>query len=463
MRCPACLIRNSVRVYGRRWFRLPGPLIIIDRQIKLTSFIVSKNNHRLKKVFKNKKGRFVRFRRGQSAEKEMVLMLHIAPIPVTPFSSPPLRRHRCPPPMAASASHQPKSAPVVLGCGAVGADYLATVASFPNPDDKIRSLALKVQGGGNAGNALTGAARLGLSPRIISKVSDDALGRNILKELQDDGVDTSYMTVAEEGNSPFTYIIVDNQTKTRTCIHTPGYPPMTPEELTKENLFAALHGVDMVYFDVRLHETALLVAEEASQRKIPILIDAEKKRDGLDELLNFASYVVCSAKFPQAWTGASSTPVGLVHMLLRLPNIKFVIVTRGEKGCLMLERSMTDASETEETDVEDLLESLEQKVDLNSSLPKCIASKSNLRISADGVGSMSGRLLLGTAESILSEELIDTTGAGDAFIGAVLYGLCTGMPVEKMLPFAAQVAACGCRALGARAGLPHLTDPRLFV
>lgn len=395
----------------------------------------------------------------------MVVMLHIAPIPVTPSSPHPLRRHRCPPPMAASASasQQPKAATVVLGCGAVGADYLATVASFPNPDDKIRSLALKVQGGGNAGNALTGAARLGLSPRIISKVSNDALGRNILKELQDDGVDTSYMTVAEEGNSPFTYIIVDNQTKTRTCIHTPGYPPMIPEELTKENLFAALHGVDMVYFDVRLHETALLVAEEASQRKIPILIDAEKKRDGLDELLNFASYVVCSANFPQAWTGASSTPVALVHMLLRLPNIKFVIVTRGEKGCLMLERSMTDASETEETDVEDLLESLEKKVDLNSILPKCTASKSNLRISADGVGSISGRLLLGTAESIPSEDLIDTTGAGDAFIGAVLYGLCTGMPVEKMLPFAAQVAACGCRALGARAGLPHLTDPRLSI
>ncbi|XP_037467672.1 sulfofructose kinase-like [Triticum dicoccoides] len=393
----------------------------------------------------------------------MLTLLHIPPLPINPPSSPPPRRRRCPPPMAAFASAPQQSKPLVLGCGAVSVDYLATVASFPNPDDKIRSLALKVEGGGNAGNALTGAARLGLSPRIISKASNDALGKNILKELQDDGVDTSYMTIADEGNSPFTYIIVDNQTKTRTCIHTPGYPPMKPEELTKENLLAALHGVDMVYFDVRLHETALLVAEEASQRKIPILVDAEKKREGLDDLLNFASYVVCSAKFPQAWTGASSTPVALVHMLLRLPNLKFVIVTRGEKGCLMLERSMTDASETEETDVEDLLESLEQKVDLSSSMAKCVASKSNLRISADGVGSMSGRLLLGTAEAIPSEELIDTTGAGDAFIGAVLYGLCTGMPVEKMLPFAAQVAACGCRALGARTGLPHLTDPRLSL
>jgi len=39
---------------------------------------------------------------------------------------------------------------------------------------------------------------------------------------------------------------------------------------------------------------------QASQRKIPILIDAARKREQLDELLNFASYIVWSAKFPQS-------------------------------------------------------------------------------------------------------------------------------------------------------------------
>ncbi|PHT58183.1 hypothetical protein CQW23_00546 [Capsicum baccatum] len=39
--------------------------------------------------------------------------------------------------------------------------------------------------------------------------------------------------------------------------------------------------------------------------------------------------------------------------------------------------------------------------------------------------------------------------------------LCTNMPPERMLTFASQVAGIGCRALGARAGLPHITDPRL--
>lgn len=41
---------------------------------------------------------------------------------------------------------------------------------------------------------------------------------------------------------------------------------------------------------------------------------------------------------------------------------------------------------------------------------------------AKGIGTVSGKLLLGTAEKIPPSELVDTTGAGDAFIGAVLYG-----------------------------------------
>lgn len=47
-----------------------------------------------------------------------------------------------------------------------------------------------------------------------------------------------------------------------------------------------------------------------------------------------------------------------------------------------------------------------------------------MRLSADGIGTVNGRLLLGTAESIPPSELVDTTGAGDAFVGAVLYGMC---------------------------------------
>ncbi|KAG4186476.1 hypothetical protein ERO13_A08G046100v2 [Gossypium hirsutum] len=349
---------------------------------------------------------------------------------------------------------------IVLGCGSVGVDFLASVASYPKPDDKIRSTSLKVQGGGNAGNALTCVARLGLNPRLISKVANDAQGKSILEELESDGVNTSFFIVSEEGNSPFTYIIVDNETKTRTCIHTPGYPPLIPDELSQSQLLSALDGANMVYFDGRLYETALIIAKEAACKNIPILVDAEREREGLDDLLNFASYAICSARFPQAWTKAPSLPSALLSMLLRLPNLKFVIVTLGEDGCIMLERSVNGGSDAEEIDIHGLLESLKQRKDESKTIPTCISSVVT-NLSANGIGTVFGRLFIGTAEKIPPSELVDTTGAGDAFIGAVVYALCAGMPPEKMLPFAAQVAASGCRALGARTGLPHRTDPRL--
>ncbi|XVE78019.1 hypothetical protein DITRI_Ditri13aG0110500 [Diplodiscus trichospermus] len=265
---------------------------------------------------------------------------------------------------------------IVLGCGSVSVDFLATVASYPNPDDKIRSTSFKVQGGGNAGNALTCTARLGLNPRLISKVASDAQGKSILEELEADGVNTSFFIVSEEGNSPFTYVIVDNQTKTRTCIHTPGYPPLIPEELSQSSLLSAVNGANMVYFDGRLHETALVIAKEAASKNIPILVEAERKREGLDDLLSFASYAICSAKFPQAWTGAPSVPSALLSMLLRLPNLKFVIVTLGEDGCIMMERSVDGASDAEEMDVQSLLESLKERKDESKTIPTCISSLS---------------------------------------------------------------------------------------
>ncbi|KAH0645847.1 hypothetical protein KY284_033731 [Solanum tuberosum] len=79
----------------------------------------------------------------------------------------------------------------------VALDYLVTVDSYPKPDDKIRCTSFQVQGGGSTGNAMTCAARLGLTPRIISKVADDSQGKRILDELEADDIDTSFIVVSQ--------------------------------------------------------------------------------------------------------------------------------------------------------------------------------------------------------------------------------------------------------------------------
>uniref|UniRef100_A0A803LAE2 Carbohydrate kinase PfkB domain-containing protein n=1 Tax=Chenopodium quinoa TaxID=63459 RepID=A0A803LAE2_CHEQI len=362
--------------------------------------------------------------------------------------------------MSAHSSNSPlPDDRIVVGCGGATMDYLLMVDGFPKPDEKIRGTSSKVQGGGNVGNALTCAARLGLRPRIIAKVkvAEDVEGRGILEELEADGVDTSFIVVSEEGRSMYSYVIVDSKMKTRTAIYYPGYPPMTPTDFSGSSLSSALDGANLVYFDGLSLKTALAVAREARRRGIPILVDAEMGEEGFDNLLNMSDYAVCSAKYPQAWTNAPSMATALVAMLIRLPSLKYVIVTLGEEGCIMLQRShKADDAQLEEMNADQCLASLYKKKDSHKTYPTCISSPV-LKLEAPGLGTLSGRLLVGTAERIPHLELVDTTGAGDAFIGAVLYDM---LP-EKMLPFAAQVAAGCCRAFGARTGLPHITEPRL--
>jgi sugar/nucleoside kinase (ribokinase family) len=64
-------------------------------------------------------------------------------------------------------------------------------------------------------------------------------------------------------------------------------------------------------------------------------------------------------------------------------------------------------------------------------------------------------VLLAGASALPQELVVDTTGAGDSFIGSIIYGLVTGLPLDRTLQLGAVVAACKCTALGARPGLPR--------
>ncbi|GIL55508.1 hypothetical protein Vafri_11071 [Volvox africanus] len=127
----------------------------------------------------------------------------------------------------------------------------------------------QTQGGGNCANALTAAARLGLAPTLVTKIGADGLGDGIISELHRDGIDTTHVLRAKGHPSPFTYIIVDRQGGTRTCIHTPG-ATLEPYEMDEQRISSVLEGASLVYFDGRLTEAAVPLARAARLRKIPV-------------------------------------------------------------------------------------------------------------------------------------------------------------------------------------------------
>jgi ribokinase len=60
-------------------------------------------------------------------------------------------------------------------------------------------------------------------------------------------------------------------------------------------------------------------------------------------------------------------------------------------------------------------------------------------------------------------DVVDTTGAGDVYHGAYLYGLLKRWDMRTCMRFASATSALKCRAIGARAGIPTLQEINLLL
>lgn len=325
--------------------------------------------------------------------------------------------------MAATKKKEPPAVPdhlkgkKLLGLGIAAVDFIATVEAYPKPDDKIRSTSLSVMGGGNAANSLTACRRLGVECSLVTKLGQDDNGDLIRKELNSDGVDTS-LCVSKAGlDSPFTYILVDTSTQTRTCIHTPIQEDLLPDELPAD----VLDGVSVVHLDGRNTLAAAALAERANKAKIPVVLDIEKVRPDIEKVLPLADYIITNTQYPQIFKEGASTEEGMAA-LLEHGRAQWVITTLGSEGSQLMRRTADDPKEQ----IKD--PSLKYSAFEDYTIVKCGVHK--------------------------VDKIVDTTGAGDSFIGAMLYGLVSGMPAEKSMLLASFVAATKCSGPGARSALP---------
>lgn len=269
-----------------------------------------------------------------------------------------------------------------------------TTLPLAQPDDKIRSTSLSVMGGGNCANTLTALRRLGMPCSLLAKLGTDSNGGLIRSQLEAEGVDTS-MCVCKEGlSSPFTYIIVDEETNSRTCVHT----PIEEELLVAEVPLDALDGVSCVHCDSRSTLAAIAVAHAANKRGIPVALDFEKDRPHGRELLPLADWIFTNSRYPAIFSpGSASLESGMAD-LLEHGRASFVATTLGEKGSLLMRRAGSS------------------RVD---------AGGSSEHVSCERYqdGEREYEVLRCRAHS--PDKVVDTTGAGDAYIGAMICGECT--------------------------------------
>jgi len=225
--------------------------------------------------------------------------------------------------------------PQVLGIGAACVDLIASVSKYPNPDDKIRSNSFLTVGGGNCANTLVGASRLGLQAAMVTKLGDDANACAVIAELEGEGVQTQLCKKQKGLDTPFTYIIVDESSATRTCIHTPIREEVQASEVCAE----WLDDVALLHSDSRHTRAAITLARLAVERSIPVVVDAEKPRPHFDELLPLVDVVCTNSRFPALYAPEKHSLEEQMLSILLAGRAHTVVTTLGAQGSMLLRRA----------------------------------------------------------------------------------------------------------------------------
>ena len=292
----------------------------------------------------------------------------------------------------------------VVGVGINVIDYLFRVPRFPEPDTKSDALAVTTQGGGLTATAMVACARLGLRTRYIGKFGSDEIGRLAREMLIGEDLDLGGSVQAADAPHRLCVVLVEAGTGHRTIVrHRDPRIWLHPRELSCEAVCAGR----LLHLDGYEGAAALQAARWARDAGIPVSVDAEDSTERREELFRLTDILIVSHRFGQEVTGKASAAEILRGLASLGPSC--VGVTMGAKGSALLHRG-------------DLVE-------------------------APG----------------FSVDVVDTTGAGDVFHGAFLYGLLQGWTAKHILLFANAVSALKCTHLGGRAGIPRAMEVRAFL
>lgn len=291
----------------------------------------------------------------------------------------------------------------MVGLGLNSVDLIAVVAEYPARNSKQPLQRFARLPGGETATAMAVCARLGWRAAYVGSFGSDDLGALSRDSLTVEGIDISGSRTVGGATNQFAVVLVDARSGDRTVLwdRDPALA-MRPADVPRDVITA---GRILL---VDYHETAAATQAASYAREVGMatVIDVERVRPGIAELLKYIDAIIAAEGFPQELTGYGTAGRALEAMAREF-NAPLVCVTLGAEG----------------------------------SLAWCGGQE---------IRTPAFRL-----------DCVDSTGAGDAFRGGfaaaclrAVAAAAAAVSVEDVLAYANAVAALNCRALGARGGIP---------
>jgi len=286
--------------------------------------------------------------------------------------------------------------------GAANIDLISYVPRLPRVGETLHGTSFRMGYGGKGANQAVMAAKLGAEVAMVCKLGRDVFGEGTLENFRQAGVDTTHVGFTEEAFSGVAPIAVDPEGRNSIVIVTGANDLLSFEDL--ERARPAIAAADVLVAQLELPvETTLAALRIAREEGVRTILNPAPAREKLSDELYRLSDVLCpNEPETELLTGMPAGEQAARELLRR--GAGAVVLTLGERGCLVV---------SGETAVEVPVEAV---------------------------------------------RAVDTTGAGDAFVGALATFLAAGRPLVDAAQRANAVAAVSVRGPGTQTSFPSAAD-----
>jgi ribokinase len=296
----------------------------------------------------------------------------------------------------------------ILVIGSLNADLVARAPHFPQPGETISGDDLQIIAGGKGANQAVAAARQGAKVAMLGRVGKDGFGDTLLENLKNNHVDTSNIE-RDDSSTGTAIIVVDANGQNSIVLSAGANGKVSPADVDHASLLSP--SLLLLQLEIPI-PTVLHAAQRASENNIRVILNPAPAQPLPDELISLVDFIIPNENELSLLTDLEVKDVPSAEQSARAllkRGAKNVIVTLGSKGALF-------ASSTQATLVD-----------------------------------------------AYQVDVIDTTAAGDAFIGGFASALLRGVKVEEAVKYANACGALAATKFGAQPSLPDKDEVESFL
>lgn len=297
--------------------------------------------------------------------------------------------------------------PTICVIGAANMDLISYVPRLPRMGETLHGERFHMGFGGKGANQAVMAAKLGARVSMVSKLGEDVFGERTLDNFKEQGLDTTYVSFTKEAFSGVAPIAVDGQGNNSIIIVTGANDLLSPSDIVEAEPSIRSARVVVCQLEIEV-ETTLVALRSARRHGVTTIFNPAPARPSLEPELYELSDIFCpnesEAEMLCGQTVASIEDAEKAARSMLSQKARSVVLTLGERGCLVV---TPEGAEHVPVD----------------------------RVTA-----------------------VDTTGAGDAFVGSLAFFLARGEELAESARRANEVAAVSVQGRGTQTSFPSAAE-----